>query len=273
MQRTVVFVLSANYSGSTWLSLLLGSHSQAFYVGELNKMFHDDPVPCRLCEERGVPCPVFHDADRIKAKNIHDAVLQRTGAKVLVDNSKTLSWSRKFLAEERFQRKYIHLIRDPRAIAYSLQLRDKPIKLDKWVKKNREIREFLETHHLDYQQVLYNELAENMDAELKRLCEWLGLEYEPAQKAYWNAEHHGPGRNGATAGFLQQYVASDAHFYEQNKQRNFHDLRWKTQLSAENRQAIREHAGLQAFLHDFGLEFDENGLRLRTTQSEMAAAD
>jgi len=260
MENTVLFILSANYSGSTWLALLLGSHSQSFYVGELNKMFHDEPAPCRLCEEKGETCPVFYDVAATKAKHIHGLVFARTGKKVLVDNSKTIAWSRKFLAENQFERKYVHLLRDPRAIAYSLQLRQRPSDISDWIAKNLEIRGFLRQNELDYRVITYNELAERADATLAQLCQWQNLAFEPNQKEYWNVEHHGPGRNGATAAFLDHYVPSDEQFYAATKQTQFHDLRWKEKLNEQTRKAIVRDAQLKIFLQEFELEFSENGL-------------
>ncbi len=262
MPETVVFILSANYSGSTWLALLLGSHSQAFYVGELNKMFHDEPVPCRLCEEKGRACPVFHEVATIKPKNIHSHVLTRTGRKLLVDNSKTVSWSKKFLGETRWQRKYIHLLRDPRAIAYSLQLRQRPTNFTDWIDKNYEIRDFARQHDLNCRTITYNALAEHTDETLSQLCQWLDVNFETTQTEYWNFEHHGPGRNGATAAFLERYVASEAQFYSETKRTNFHDLRWQEKLEPQTREAILHDASMQTFLQDFQLRFSESGLAL-----------
>jgi len=261
MKPTVLFILSSNYSGSTWLALLLGSHSRAFYVGELNKMFHDEPVPCRLCEEQQRPCPIFHDVAQLKSKHVHATVLQRTGKILLVDNSKTISWSKKFLTEERFERRYLHLLRDPRAIAYSLQMRQrKPDYLD-WMEKNYEIRNFLRDNTLEHRLVTYNEVADNMEAALRGICHWLGLEYEPAQKEYWNFEHHGPGRNGATSAFLEHYTPSEAQFYSEHKRTHFHDLRWQEKLDHEVQHEILNDPQMKLLLKDFGLEFSETGLK------------
>lgn len=261
MKPTVLFILSSNYSGSTWLALLLGSHSRAFYVGELNKMFHDEPMPCRLCEEKRRPCPVFHDVAQLKSKQIHATVLERTCKSVIVDNSKTISWSKKFLADERFERRYIHLLRDPRAIAYSLQMRKrKPDYLD-LMEKNYEIRNFLRENGLEHRVVTYNAVAEETDATLVDVCQWLGLVYEPAQKEYWNFEHHGPGRNGATAAFLENYTPSEENFYAQNKRTNFHDLRWQEQLDAQVQGELVHDPQMKLLLRDFGLEFSATGLK------------
>ncbi len=260
MENTAVFILSSNYSGSTWLALLLGSNKDAFYVGELNKMFHDEPVPCRLCEDRGVTCPVFYDIPNLKNKNIHDTAFQRSGKPVLIDNSKTLAWSRKFLADKRFARKYVHLLRDPRAVAFSLQNRDKPPKVDGWVKKNTEIHEFLLKNELDYKVVTYNDVAEKTDAVISDVSDWLGVKYDPAQKEYWNFEHHGPGRNGATSSFLKSYVASDDNFYAQNQKKQFHDLRWRDDLVPEIRAEIENSEKVAGLLKKFDLKFTEIGL-------------
>lgn len=260
MTPTVLFILSSNYSGSTWLALLLGSHSRALYVGELNKMFHDEPMPCRLCEEKQQPCPIFHDAAQLKSKHVHAAALERTARAILVDNSKTMAWSKKFLTEARFERRYLHLLRDPRAIAYSLQMRGrKPDHLD-WMEKNFEIKNFLREHKLESRVVIYNELADRPDAILQSVCSWLGLEYEPTQKEYWNFEHHGPGRNGATAAFLEQYVPSEENFYAEHKRTHFHDLRWQEKLEAHVKDEIMHDPQMKLLLQDFGLKFSETGL-------------
>lgn len=260
MDSTVLFILSANYSGSTWLALLLGSHSQAFYVGELKKMFRDTPVPCRLCEERHQACPVFHDVAAIKARDIHHLVLARTGKNILVDNSKTVSWSRTFSTEDRFHRQYLHLLRDPRAIAYSRQLRRRPAGLADWIDTNNEILAFVRDHKLEQRMMTYNELADNTDETLSQLCHWLGVAYEPGQKEYWHFEHHGAGRNGATAAFLEQFVASEENFYAETRRTQFHDLRWKEQLDEQTQKAIIQDPQLKTFLRNVGLECSESGL-------------
>ncbi len=260
MKPTVLFILSSNYSGSTWLALLLGSHSRAFYAGELNKMFHDEPMPCRLCEEKQSSCPVFHDVARVKSKNIHATALARTGKSLLVDNSKTISWSKKFMADARFERRYLHLLRDPRALAYSLQMRKrKPDYLD-WMEKNYELRNFLREHRLEHRVVTYNEVAEQPEATLTEVCQWLGLKYEPAQKEYWNFEHHGPGRNGATAAFLENYTPSEEQFYSKHKRTHFHDLRWQEKLEPQVKHEIMHDPQMKLLLKDFGLEFSATGL-------------
>ncbi|MFZ5876661.1 MAG: hypothetical protein ACOYXU_09650 [Nitrospirota bacterium] len=259
-ERTVLFILSANFSGSTYLALILGSHSEAAYVGELYKMFLPEPVPCRLCEERGEACKTFNDVTTTRPEDIHHRVFEKTHRRLIVDNSKTIDWSRKFLSESRFQRKYIHLIRDPRGLAFSMRLRDQPPDIPGWLKQNYNIRDFLEGQRCDYRTITYNEVAEETDRTLSELNSWLGLSIEQGQKRYWNFDHHGPGRNGATAAFLENFISPDKSFYDETKKSEFHDLRWKHGLDANTVRAITYNQKIREFLDRFGLDLSDTGL-------------
>ncbi|MDZ7359717.1 MAG: sulfotransferase [candidate division KSB1 bacterium] len=262
MSRAVVFILSHNYSGSTWLSLLLGSHSQAFYLGELNKFYSRKyPMPCALCAKRGEVCPYFYDVTEVHPSDIHNVLFERTGKQVLVDNSKRLKWSYRFLGDRSYQHKFVHLIKDPRAIYYSLSIRNRADEFGEWALRHAEIDAFLAEYDLDKLLLTYNELAGHTDEALARLCDWIGIAYEPAQKEYWRFEHHGPGENGATAAFLQNSRASEQQFYAAHRQSNFVDLRWKEKLDAEALKAIAENPEVQRLLADLRLEFSETGLQ------------
>lgn len=265
VDRTVVFILSCTRSGSTWLSLMLGSNSRSAYGGELNHTYGSKQVPCSICTERGVRCPIYDDRSEVRAKHVHDLLLRRTGKDVLVDNSKTLSWSGKHLSLEGVQRKYIHLLRDPRAVVYSWRARRRPKGHERWMKKNYDIRDFLSGNQLDYRIVTYNELAQRTDETLTELCCWLGLKYEAKQKEYWKFEHHGAGKNGATAAYLNAYTSPDKEFYEQAKRTRFHDLRWRDGLSLEEQTAIVGDPEMQIFLSEFQLGLSDAGLERVST--------
>lgn len=268
MNKTVVFILSHNYSGSTWLSLLLGSHSQAFYAGELNKFYSKkDPRPCARCHERGMACPYFHDVRQFHPSEVFDALFARTGKRVLIDNSKRLKWCRRFFAHEGYRRKFVFLIKDPRALYYSLLIRNRTEEFAEWAGRNAEINDFLAERQPDSFLMIYNELAEHPDESLAGLCRWLGLVYEPAQKEYWRFEHHGPGENGATTAFLRQSRSSDQQFYSAHRQSAFVDLRWRAGLDDQTVRAIENDRHICRLLADLKLELTETGLR---KQKELA---
>ena len=260
--KTVVFILSHNYSGSTWLSLMLGSHSQAFYLGELNKLYSKkDFRPCALCTSQGRECPYLHDVRRIHPTEVHGFLLDRVGKPMLVDNSKRVKWNARVLNDYSYQHKYVHLIKDPRAIYYSLHIRARADEFDKWIDRNAEISTFLAENNLDAYRVSYNELAENTEEALTRLNTWLGLLYEPEQQEYWRFEHHGPGENGATSAFLQNSRASDQNFYSAHRQTAFVDRRWQEHLDAATLRAITENDEVQNVLAALRMELNETGLR------------
>ena len=111
--------LSTNFAGSHFPSLMLGSHSRAQHVGEVRRL-HKRPrtkQPCFLCEASG-ECELFRDIDADGLEDLWPTLLSRVEEKILVliDNSKKPSWAARFLADDRHEKKYIHLVRDPRAL-------------------------------------------------------------------------------------------------------------------------------------------------------------
>ena len=117
MKQTVVSILSTPFAGSHFLSLMLGSNSRTRHVGELNLLAKKPSeralVECDL--KRG------HILDGIGSENINDVyqiIFSRVppGIDVLIDASKRVSWANRFIGDDRHARKYIHLIRDPRAL-------------------------------------------------------------------------------------------------------------------------------------------------------------
>jgi hypothetical protein len=257
---TVVFILSSTRSGSTWLALMLGSNSHACYAGELSKMFGPRRAACALCEERDVPCPVFGDAVAAGSKRVHQFALERTDTSLVVDNSKSLAWAGRHTGGDVLQRKYVHLLRDPRAVVHGWQARGRAKGIDEWVDENEAFRGFIADRGLDHRIVTYDELADATEHTLRSLCSWLGLDYEAEQVEYWRFEHHGAGRNGATAAFLESYVAPDREFYAANRRRPFHDRRWQEQLDARTRASIEQNERLGGFLASYGLRLDAQGL-------------
>ena len=263
MKNKVVFVLSHIYSGSTWLSLLLGSHSKAFYLGEINKLYsRSDFMSCSLCDEMDRDCTYFNDVKNIYYVDIHNAIAERTNAQVLIDNSKRIKWSRKLLRDDRYEHKYIHIVKDPRAIYYSLLKRNRPADVEHWAKRNMEIGRFLNEFSLDKITLPYNVLAENLDTSLTRLDQWLDLTFEPEQKQYWKFEHHGPGDNSATKSFLQTSKSSDNDFYKDSKKKKFHRFALgKRILSKILLSRLKKTLKCKGQLEELQLKFIDTGLQ------------
>jgi hypothetical protein len=261
MPKTVITILALGYSGSHYLSLLLGSHSRTMHIGEIHHAGKTDAkkprILCSICQGR-TQCPVLHD---IGPQNIHNAyamIFSRVDPSVsaLIDTSKNPRWAARFIGTTDFQMKYIHLIRDPRALirrwtlTYTMPrqqwhvrwkvMRALPrlaprllfgsqhdIYLYHWLLSNQALSRFIRQHRLDARVVTYRDLATAPDGELKPLMDWIGLEYEPTQLEYWNVEHHG------TQKVEYEWV--------KREKTRFIDLRWQTDLPQETIQRVVEN--------------------------------
>src|SRR5688572_25717119 len=162
---------------------MLGSHSQAVYVGEvlhLRKPGEITHAACNPCDREGKACPVFKGVDSTTIDRVYDIVFSNCDpAKTfIVDNSKYVRWAERFVGKPPFAMKYIHLIRDPRSLVrrrwtlphINLRSRDrlrwKTAKrfpryalpavfssvpaLYKWLGQNEQITTFIRDHKLDH---------------------------------------------------------------------------------------------------------------------------
>jgi len=258
--RTVVFVLSETRSGSTWLSYVLGSHRNVAHLGEYHRPFtFPGHVACRLCEAKGQPCPVFHGIEAIAADEAFDFAFDRLGVDVLVDCSKSLEWTARFLARG-YAVKVVHLLRDPKGW-YASERKREPMTpeqgLRRWNATNECIDRFVRERRLEHVRVLYEDLAADPLRGFPPLCAFLGFPFEPQSLRYWDKEHHGLGANGAAFNVLRAHphaklTTGDDAFYRERAGRVFRDERWKTLLAGDEI-AFFEHArALERYFPDSG---------------------
>jgi hypothetical protein len=276
VKKKIVYILSTNFAGSHYLSLLLGSNSQSLHAGELFQLAR--PASKRKLQE--VYLKETQVLDGIGSHNIgqaYDIIFSRIDPHiaVLVDTSKiTKGWADRFVQEEGYDRLYIHLIRDPRALvrrwlsgrglerqwhyrwkAFRSWGRLRPFAewastpqlwVYRWLLENRRITDFINEHQLHATLVTYRDLAKETEAEVRRLTEWMGLTYEPGQLEYWNREHIGTEKRGY-------------EWVKKQKTRYF-DLRWKTDLTAELQERICNDRLVTGYMQELGLGFTEEGL-------------
>jgi len=129
LKKTVTFILSTNYSGSHYFSLLLGSHSHAAHLGEVANLVRKSNIgrdlgsrieatkQCYICEDNK-KCSLFRNIHEVPLPELYPVLFERVGHDVdlLVDASKKISWAKQFVNQDDFETQFIHLIRDPRAI-------------------------------------------------------------------------------------------------------------------------------------------------------------
>lgn len=278
-KKQLVFILSSNYSGSHFCSLLLGSHSETEHLGELKNLYKTSGGrPCFACGNE-VECNLFKGIDSVQREDVYEELFSRLGDQppILIDTSKKPKWFKHFVGDERYDIKLLHLIRDPRALARRWLMRFKeldrgprerikqcrkdPLRaplflfgdllsvcIYKWYTQNKDIVEFIRQSNCSSKLITYRNLALEQDATLSDLCQWMGVDYEPEQKEYWNFEHHG----------------TQKHEYEWVKQQGgaqFFDLRWKEFLTAKQQEKIISNKSVNSLLSELGLKFVDDGLQ------------
>lgn len=106
---TVVYVLGTSYSGSTYLSMLVGSDPQVFFVGEL-KLFDEFPIRVCSCGSSAHNCPLWGQVHR----SLTDPVWVDRGSGVSFSNlrllAKAMLCGRKGLSRVRPNRRYLTLL-------------------------------------------------------------------------------------------------------------------------------------------------------------------
>lgn len=284
MKKTIVYILSTPYSGSHFLSLMLGSNSRAMHIGEVNQLSRADLAArrpsCHICGEK--PCPVLSGIHPGNIDQVYDIIFGRIdpAIDVLVDNSKPArGWADRFLGDDRYARKYIHLIRDPRALIRRWSMKNTPSKqrkdrwktmwklvrshptlatpklfsdqtfvyLYQWLVQNERITRMIRRHRFDATVVTYRDLARETPKELKRLTGWAGLTYEPAQLEYWNFQHHGSQK-------------PEYEWVKEAKVTKHFDTRWKSFLKPEVAEQIATHPAVNKYLSSLGIVFNDEGL-------------
>jgi len=201
----LVAVVGVGHSGSTLLGGLLNAHPRAVCVGEFARVGKAlelgsacgcgrataecpfwKPLLPRLAGERG------HDR-RDLTPELYDGIRRHAGADVLVDISKTLGWR---MAQRPAWRGadvgFLWLVRDTRGVMASPHRQGKPVvaKLPRHRKWIGRLEGFMAKQGERGLTVFYEDLATNPEAELERICAWMGLELDPAMLAPGDVAQH-----------------------------------------------------------------------------------
>ena len=263
------------------MSLQLGSHSQCASIGELHhfRRKHTRYRACHSCvsDEK---CPLFKGLKEHSSSTFYDMIFRNladydSAVTTVIDNSKKVRWACRFTNRPGYTRKYIHLIRDPRALvrrwmitfnekekrkmrlktarrcwphAWDILTGDEAnVYVWDWLYENRQIADFVDRHKLDAKVVTYHDLVFKTDEVLSELMTWLGYEYEPGQKNYWDFIHH----SSAKSSYMQLSANSEKIF----------DQRWKSFLSEQVKERIFTHPHINSYAKQIGVFFDkEKGL-------------
>jgi hypothetical protein len=190
--RQPTFLFSSVRSGSTLLRMMLNSHSAIYaphelHLGKLRASLKDKYVKESMGElgwDEGELTHMLWD-------RVLDAALQRSGKTVLVEKTPNhvFFWSR--IARCWPDARFIFLLRHPAAI-YDSWARARPhqsaeetassvLKYGRGVQEARQV--------LPGCTVRYETLVKEPEAQTRRICEFLGLDWEPSMLEYGSQQH------------------------------------------------------------------------------------
>lgn len=188
---------------------------------------------------------------------------------MLLDVSKRVEWVERQLHPRRhwrtMQPHLIYLVRDGRAVINSQhrkwsQRDDAPTLstiAHEWVRDVQAFNAYYAQSPHPKITVHYEDLALDPAATLTRLCDFLGVDYEPPMLTYWQHDHHFVSGNAAARSIIMRYRAQEdaayaAHISVPDYMRDHYqalglnielDLRWQDELSPQQQDQIEAIIG------------------------------
>lgn len=201
--------MSTSLAGSTLLGAMLGSHSDAAFLGEPALILKQGKGGgwrhrkiCSVCAlQQKESCPVWSkgaiNALRTNPDDVYALAIARYGPRrVLVDASKDPAWMRAGRRRVRDVR-CVHIVKSVHAyMASALTSHSQSnaivpeLLAANWARDNLAIENLANEMHIPYEMVRYEDLATKPLATLERLTAFAGLVVEPSQLDFWQHEHH-----------------------------------------------------------------------------------
>ncbi|MFC4009573.1 sulfotransferase family protein [Nonomuraea purpurea] len=193
--REPVFLLSSVRSGSTLLRVMLNSHSQVHspietHFRRMSVGLGTDPVR-QAMEALGHN---HSDIEHIVWDRMLHRELTRSGKPVLVEKtpSNVFAWRR--ISTCWPDARFVFLLRHPMSIVQSWHEADPDKRpMSEAVPRTLSYMTYLEEArtHLEGLTMRYEALVADPEAELRRLCLFLGVEWEPVMLNYGSKDHGG----------------------------------------------------------------------------------
>ncbi len=187
--RQPVFIISSVRSGSTLLRMMLGAHSRLHALHELH--LGKIGVDCGpWVSERAMSALGLHrgDLEHLLWDRVMHRELVKSGKDFIVEKTPGNAFMFRRVRDCWPDARFVFLLRHPESIARSWHESD-PVKrpYDKavaevltYVKAVEESRDGDARGHT----VRYEDITDDPEREMRRLCAFLGLEYEPAMLDY-----------------------------------------------------------------------------------------
>ena len=220
IQQKVIYIAGQGHSGSTLLDMLIASHSKFESPGEVSRktirwLFSKSESPRCSCGGTAETCGQWRDIRRLLVNagvtSADDllispspesldafvgAVLSASGRSVYVESSKSVGRLMALLACPALDVHVIHLIRDPRANAFSWRRKDGRLYgwIPRWFRQNRRIGK-LDVRPNRLMRVRYEDLVAKPEAMVAAVMGFCGEQFEPEQMKFRTKQHHMTGTN------------------------------------------------------------------------------
>lgn len=166
------------------LEVTTSARQAELMVALRDRWAHSRQAPSRLLTRRlGRPLPTELDPYLHGLRDLYRAVVAGTGCPVIVDASKNLGYALLLAGLDAIELHVVHLIRDPRAAAYSWQRevaglrREAPAKsIAQWATRNAVAEVMAITGDLHSTRVRYEDLVASPQPVLRSLLAELGFE-------------------------------------------------------------------------------------------------
>lgn len=271
---TSIGILSASYSGSTLVSIVLGRAPGVLATSEVFQLLNKAPgaIGCKAC---GTGCPFwtpeFLDECRRNPRR-YDAIASRARERLGITHVifKEMGWRTYERARRdgnRFDR-FVLLMKCPQAYAYSCLVHDgRPVSdsLDRYRRECRGALDFLAGCGVPATVVHFEAFAEAPAIEARRLCDRLGIAFSPAMlELGWTPEMHplATGNAGAfshlgTREEFERGVERDPYWRRVYQDRHIDwirrnlgtvapDRKWEEGLSDAQKAEVAGHEGAMA---------------------------
>ncbi len=195
MKKKVIFICSANHSGSTFFDLML-SNGQADIksCGELHWLDKEHKkFGWEKRHENSMKIwPKYKDVqeDIAKGVDVYKSISNRFGANIIIDSSKTPNWiepmSIKLWNSEEFTPEFFIIYKTPLELAHSIFKRNMPYSTLKSIYVS------WYTHYLRVAYhplvVAYKDLVDKPKIVLKAACDYVKIPYYDGKERFWEQE-------------------------------------------------------------------------------------
>lgn len=223
----IIFVGSADFSGSTMLDMMLGNGPDCFACGEVYALFKEKDIGCSC--GKGNDCPVWSPIKEMGNKHFHKDL----NSKMVSDSSKVESWIE---SHYKFGDHVILIYKHPLNYLFSCYKRGHQSIFQVflrlwcwWVYYPKMLRKFPNAIV-----VSYKDLSKNPSEILNKICSLVGIKYFPGKEFFWEEKHHVLYGSGSARTHL---YGTDSELYKKRSgeevefhQSIYYSDRWETEI-------------------------------------------